>query len=52
MLLVISPYDKSSLGGIEKAIQASDLGINPSNDGDGHPALRFPRSPRSGGRSW
>jgi ribosome recycling factor len=33
MLLVISPYDKSSLGAVEKAIQASDLGINPSNDG-------------------
>ncbi len=33
MLLVVSPYDKSSLGAIEKAIQASDLGINPSNDG-------------------
>jgi ribosome recycling factor len=33
MLLVISPYDKSSLGAIEKAIQTSDLGINPSNDG-------------------
>ena len=33
MLLVISPYDKSSLGAIEKAIQASDLGITPSNDG-------------------
>ncbi len=32
-LLVISPYDKSSLGSIEKAIQNSDLGINPSNDG-------------------
>lgn len=32
-LLVISPYDKSALGAIEKAIQASDLGINPSNDG-------------------
>jgi ribosome recycling factor len=32
-LLVISPYDKSSLGAIEKAIQNSDLGINPSNDG-------------------
>jgi ribosome recycling factor len=34
MLLVISPYDKSSLGAIEKAIQTSDLGINPSNDGN------------------
>lgn len=33
MLLVVSPYDKSSLGAIEKAIQGSDLGINPSNDG-------------------
>src|SRR6202034_4624873 len=34
MLLVISPYDKTSLQAIEKAIQASDLGINPSNDGN------------------
>jgi ribosome recycling factor len=33
MLLVLSPYDKSSLGAIEKALQTSDLGINPSNDG-------------------
>jgi len=33
MMLVISPYDKSSLGAIEKAIQSSDLGINPTNDG-------------------
>jgi ribosome recycling factor len=32
-LLVISPYDKSSIKAIEKAIQTSDLGINPSNDG-------------------
>ncbi len=32
-LLVISPYDKASLKAIEKAIQNSDLGINPSNDG-------------------
>ena len=31
--LVISPYDKSSLGAIEKAIQQSDLGLTPSNDG-------------------
>jgi ribosome recycling factor len=34
MLLVITPYDKSSLGSIEKAIMASDLGINPTNDGN------------------
>jgi ribosome recycling factor len=33
MLLVVSPYDKGSLGAIEKAIRASDLGINPANDG-------------------
>ena len=32
-LLVITPYDKSALKGIEKAIQHSDLGVNPSNDG-------------------
>lgn len=31
--LVLSPYDKGSLGAIEKAIQNSDIGINPSNDG-------------------
>lgn len=33
-VLVISPYDASSLAAVEKAIQASDLGINPGNDGD------------------
>ena len=32
-LLVITPYDKSSLKAIISAIQASDLGINPSDDG-------------------
>ncbi len=32
-LLVITPYDKSSMKAIEKAIQESDLGINPQNDG-------------------
>ena len=32
-LLVIVPYDKGSIKDIEKAIQNSDLGINPSNDG-------------------
>jgi ribosome recycling factor len=34
MLLVITPYDKGSLGAIEKAIIGSDLGINPTNDGN------------------
>jgi ribosome recycling factor len=33
-LLVIQPWDKSALGEIEKAIQAANLGLNPSNDGD------------------
>ncbi len=32
-ILVVTPYDKSQLKPIEKAIQASDLGINPANDG-------------------
>lgn len=32
-ILVIQPWDKSTLKAIEKAIQASDIGINPSNDG-------------------
>jgi ribosome recycling factor len=32
-LLVIQPYDKSVVSDIERAIQASDLGLNPSNDG-------------------
>ena len=32
-MLTISPYDRSLLKEIEKAIQASDLGINPQNDG-------------------
>ncbi|RKD27753.1 ribosome recycling factor [Caminicella sporogenes DSM 14501] len=32
-LLVIQPYDASSISSIEKAIEQSDLGINPSNDG-------------------
>ena len=32
-LLVISPYDKSTINAIEKAIRHSNLGINPGNDG-------------------
>jgi len=32
-LLVIQPYDKSVIQAIEKAIQTSDLGLNPQNDG-------------------
>ncbi len=33
-VLVIQPWDKSTLKSIEKAIQASDIGINPVNDGN------------------
>lgn len=32
-VLQIQPYDASSLKAIEKAIQVSDIGINPQNDG-------------------
>jgi ribosome recycling factor len=31
--LVISPYDRTAISAIEKAIQRSELGLNPSNDG-------------------
>lgn len=31
--VLITPYDKSSLNDVEKALRASDLGVNPSNDG-------------------
>jgi ribosome recycling factor len=33
-LLTITPYDKSSVGAIEKAILESDLGLTPNNDGN------------------
>jgi ribosome recycling factor len=39
--LLVSPYDKGAMGAIEKAIQQSDLGLNPSNDGV-HIRLNFP----------
>jgi len=32
-VLVISPYDKGAIKGIERAIQTSDVGITPNNDG-------------------
>lgn len=32
-LITVQPYDMSQIGPIEKAIRASDLGLNPSNDG-------------------
>lgn len=40
-MLVISPFDKGSIGAIEKAIRQSDLGLNPSNDGN-NIRLSFP----------
>ncbi|MBW2499416.1 MAG: ribosome recycling factor [Deltaproteobacteria bacterium] len=32
-MIVVSPFDKSSIASIEKSIHASDLGLTPSNDG-------------------
>ena len=32
-MVVVQPFDKNSLGAIEKAIRNSDLGVNPGNDG-------------------
>jgi ribosome recycling factor len=32
-LITVQPFDPSSLGNIEKAIRAGDLGLNPMNDG-------------------
>src|SRR5471030_3223017 len=33
-LITVQPYDKSSIKEIEKAINESDVGLNPSNDGN------------------
>ncbi|GIO26183.1 ribosome recycling factor [Ornithinibacillus bavariensis] len=33
-LLVITPYDKTAMNDIEKAIQKADLGLSPTNDGN------------------
>jgi ribosome recycling factor len=41
-LLVIQPYDRSAIGAIEKAIQRSELGLNPGNDGQ---LIRIPVPP-------
>ena len=32
-VVIITPYDRSSLGSVEKAVRDSDLGVNPANDG-------------------
>jgi ribosome recycling factor len=46
-LIVIQPYDRTVLTAIEKAIQASDLGLNPLNDGK---LIRVPIPPLTGER--
>jgi ribosome recycling factor len=33
-LIIITPYDKSAMAAIEKALRDSDLGINPTSDGN------------------
>jgi ribosome recycling factor len=33
-MAVITPYDKSQMSAVEKAIRDSDLGVNPTNDGN------------------
>lgn len=33
-LIIITPYDKSAMNAIEKALRESDLGINPTSDGN------------------
>ena len=40
--LLINPWEKSIIGDIEKAILKSDLGLNPSNNGD---TIRVPMPP-------
>ena len=41
-LILVSPYDRSTIGAIERAIQASELGLTPSNDGS---LVRIPVPP-------
>ena len=43
-LIVISPYDKSSISAIEKAVHTANLGLTPSNDGK---VVRIPIPPRT-----
>ena len=41
-LIMVKPWDRSVAGAVEKAIQASDLGLNPSSDGE---IIRIPVPP-------
>lgn len=43
-LILVQPWDKSVIGDIERGIQAADLGLNPSNDGN---VIRVPIPPLS-----
>ncbi len=43
-LLVVQPWDRSALSDIERAIQAANIGLNPSNDGS---LIRIPVPPLS-----
>ncbi len=43
-MIVIQPWDKNALPEIEKAIQKSDIGLNPMNDGN---VIRLPIPPLS-----
>src|SRR5437773_11585143 len=44
-LITIQPWDVSQIGPIEKSIRASDLGLNPANDGK---IIRLPTPPVAG----
>lgn len=41
-LLVVQPYDRSAIANIERALQKSELGLNPANDGQ---VIRIPFPP-------
>lgn len=41
-LIIVQPWERNLLGAIEKAIQASDLNVNPNNDGS---VIRIPIPP-------
>ena len=41
-LIMVKPWDRSVVGAVEKAVQASDLGLNPSSDGE---IIRIPVPP-------
>ncbi len=46
-LLVVSPWDKSTVADVEKAIRSADLGLNPNSDGQ---VVRVPIPPLTGER--